>query len=125
MSLSRRCFWQGGSPSIPPSSSSRSSSGSGCGVFRARSFPCPCWRLPRSSAIVFGRWLHLAIFLRGETQSCSSSDVAILYLGSYITESGVIKRLTGCESPTFLHQFRHAEVRILPPQNQSGVCVVI
>ena len=33
--LLHRCYWLDGSPSIPSSSSSRSSSGSGCGVFRA------------------------------------------------------------------------------------------
>ena len=29
---------------------------------------CPCWRLPRSYAIAFGRWLHSVIFLRGEAK---------------------------------------------------------
>jgi AI-2E family transporter len=60
---------------VPSSSSSRSSSGSGCGVFRARSSLCPCWRLLRSSATVFGRWRHLDTFLRAETQQRSEARV--------------------------------------------------
>ena len=58
----------GGSPLIPSSSSSRSSSGSGCGEFRAGSSLCPCWQLLKSSATVFSRWPHSAIFLRVETR---------------------------------------------------------
>ena len=52
----------------PSSSSSRLSSGSGCGVFRAGSFLCRCWRLLRLSATVFSRWPHSVIFLRVETR---------------------------------------------------------
>ncbi len=34
---------------------------------------CPCWRLLRSYATVFSRWLHSAIFLKGETQPLSEA----------------------------------------------------
>ena len=50
----RRCFWPNGSPSIPSSSSSRLSSGSGCGASQARSYPCQCSRLLRLFATAFG-----------------------------------------------------------------------
>jgi hypothetical protein len=36
------------------------------GVFRAGFSLCPCWRLLRSSATVFSRWLHSVTFLKGE-----------------------------------------------------------
>src|SRR6185437_5559725 len=35
---------------------------------RARSSPCPCWRLLRSFVIVFDHWLHWVIFLSGKTR---------------------------------------------------------
>jgi hypothetical protein len=43
--------------------------------FRARSSLCLCRRLPRSSATVFGRWLHLATFSKGETRPLSEARV--------------------------------------------------
>ena len=30
---------------------------------------CPCSRLVRSSVTAFGRWVHLATFLKGKSQS--------------------------------------------------------
>ncbi len=51
----------------------------------ARSSLCPCWRLLRSSAIVFGRWLHLATFSRGETQPLSEARVyQIAHIAEFI-----------------------------------------
>jgi hypothetical protein len=74
-------------PQSRPRQSSRSSSGSGCGVFRARSSPSPCWRSPRSSATVFGLWLHLAIFSRGEAQPLSCRRLNCLDVGKTPAQS--------------------------------------
>jgi len=51
------------------SSFSRSSSGSGCGAFPARSSPCRCWRSPRSFATGFAHSPRLVTFSKGEGQA--------------------------------------------------------